>query len=346
MRRFSLVFIVTIVLVAAVVADRAVWQSWKQKYGKQYRNAVEEQKRMSIFMENKMEVDRHNRHFNNNSVSYEKGLNKFSDMSDEEFYSTYAHTHYDPHVDKTGDDDYVDISDDVENGLLKRLRGHIETFEMPDNADIPSSIDWRQRGAVTSVKEQCGDSCGFYGPIGATEGQYFLKTGRLVSLSAQNLMDCVDEDETVCYGILPEDAYSYMLTNGVDSQRSYPFTNDKRSCDFDPQDSVTRIRKIVKIPRGDETALTYALATVGPVGIGIDFRGLKDHKSGTYYQPKCADKYDHVVLAVGYGSDDMGDYYIIKNNWGPDWGEDGFFRMARNSDDNCGIANHAMFPVL
>lgn len=346
MERISILFIVGVVLVAAVMADQAEWQAWKQEYGKKYRNPVEEQKRMSIFIENKKEVERHNQHFGNKTVSYEKGLNKFSDMTEDEFYATYAHTHYDPHDDQADDDYNVDITDDVENVLLDRLRGRTETFEVPKGAEIPPSVDWRREGAVTSVKEQCGGSCGFYGPVGATEGQYFLKTGRLVSLSAQNLMDCVDEDQTVCYGILPEDAYSYMLTNGVESQQSYPFTNDKNSCYFDPQDSVTRIKTLVKIPRGNERALTYALAMVGPVGIGIDFRGLKDHKGGTYYQPKCTNKYDHVVLAVGYGSDSMGDYYIIKNNWGPEWGEDGFFHMARNRNNNCGIANHAMFPRL
>lgn len=345
MKQFSIALIVTIVLVAAVTADQDAWNSWKQKYEKKYKNIAEEKARMKIFMENKQKVENHNQLYANKTVTHEKGLNKFSDMTDEEFYSTYAHSHYEPHDDDS-DGDYVDISDDVENKLLDHLRGHKETFEMPDDADIPSSIDWRKKGAVTSVKEQCGPSCGLYGPIGATEGQYFLKTGRLVSLSAQNLMDCLDDDLNVCYGVLPEDVYSYMLTNGIDSQKSYPFTNDKESCNFDPEDSVTRIRKMVSIPKGDEKALAYALATVGPISIGIDFRGLKDHKSGTYYQSKCGDNYDHVVLAVGYGSDDDGDYYIIKNNWGTDWGDDGFFKMARNRDSNCGIANHATFPKL
>lgn len=345
MRQFSIALIVTIALIAAVTTDRAAWEAWKQKYGKQY-NDTEEQKRMKIFLDNEKEVKRHNQQYGNGNVTSQKGLNKFSDMTDEEFYSKYAHTHLDPHHGESHDGDYVDISDDVEDKLLHHLRGHTETFDAPDDDDIPPSIDWRDRGAVTSVKEQCGPSCGLYGAIGATEGQYFLKTGRLVSLSAQNLMDCLDEDERVCYGVLPEDVYSYMLTNGIDSQSSYPFTNNKRSCNFDSDRSVTNIRKMVKIRKGDERALTYALATVGPIGIGIDFRGLKDHQSGTHYQPQCADKYDHVILAVGYGTDDDGDYYIIKNNWGPDWGDGGFFKMARNRDNNCGIANHASFPKL
>lgn len=276
MRRFSIVLIV-IVLVAAVTANQA-WESYKQKYGKKYKNVVEEQARMKIFMENKKEVERHNKLFKKKRVSYEKGLNKFSDMSDDEFYSKYAHSHNtvpDPHDDDS-DDNYVDISDDVEDKLLKSIRKYTETFKIPDDADIPPSMDWRSRGAVTSVKDQCGPSCGLYGPIGATEGQYFLKTGKLVSLSAQNLMDCVDpypiNGLNTCYGVLPEDVYSYIRSKGIDSQESYPFKNDKQSCDFDSQDSVTRIRKMVKIPAGNEKALTYAIATVGPIGIGIDFR--------------------------------------------------------------------------
>lgn len=348
MRQFSIVLIAGIVLVAAVTADLAAWNSYKQKYGKKYKNAVEERARMKIFLDNKKKVDSHNELFKNKTVSHEKGLNKFSDMTDEEFYSKYAFKHYDPfpHDDSTSSSEYVDISDSVEDKLLDSLDGHIETFKMPSNAKIPSSVDWRKKGAVTSVKEQCGPSCGLYGAIGSTEAQYFFKTGKLVSLSAQNLMDCLDEPLTVCYGVLPEDVYSYMRTNGVDSLQSYPFKNDKQRCNFNPRNSVTKIKTMVNIPKGDEKALTYALATVGPVGIGIDFRGLKDHKSGTYYQSQCADNYDHVVLAVGYGSDDNGDYYIIKNNWGADWGDQGFYKMARNRNNNCGIANHATFPKL
>lgn len=347
MRRFSVVLI-AIVLVAAVTADQAAWNSYKLKYGKKYKNVAEEKARMKIFMDNMEKIEAHNELFKNKTISHEKGLNKFSDMTDDEFYSKYAFTGYDPipHDDEADDDHYVDISDDVEDKLLRNLRGHKETFEMPDDPYIPRSVDWRRKGAVTSVKDQCGPSCGLYGPIGATEAQHFFKTGNLVSLSAQNLMDCMDEEKTTCYGVLPEDVYSYMRTNGVNSQKSYPFRNDKESCNFDSQDTLVKIRKMVKIPRGDERALTYAISSVGPISIGIDFRGLKDHKSGTYYQPNCGDKYDHVVLAVGYGSNDDGDYYIIKNNWGSDWGENGYYKMARNRNSNCGIANHATFPKL
>lgn len=352
MRRFSIVFL-GIVLVAAVIADQTAWDSFKQKYGKKYKNAVEERARKKIFMDNCKKVDTHNELYKNGTISHEKGINKFSDWSDEEFHSVYNHVRdRHPHDEDTGDDhgghddDYVDIADSAEAPYLKEIRKHTKMFRMPDDAEIPASIDWREKGAVTSVKNQCGGSCGLYAPIGSTEGQYFRKTGKLVSLSAQNFMDCLDEKQKTCYGVLPEDAYAYMRMNGIDSEDSYQCKEDICECTFDPTNSVTKIKSMVKIRHGDERALTYALATVGPIGIEFNFDGLKDHKRGTYYRPHCPDHYNHAALIVGYGSDDDGDYYIIKNQWGSDWGEGGYFKMARNRGNNCGVASHGTFPRL
>lgn len=348
MKRLSIVLIATIV-VAAVTADQAAWNSWKQKYGRKYKNAAEEQARMKIFADNVKEVERHNELYRNKAVSYRKGLNTFSDMTDREFYSKFMHKPAlapSAYVVPAGDD-Y--ISNDVHQKLMQNLSNHTKVMGWPAdfaNYKFPASVDWRDKGAVTPVKFQCGGSCGLYGPIGATEGQYFLKTGKLVSLSAQNLMDCIDPAKKECYSVFPDDVFSYMLTNGIESAESYAFKDDKGTCNFDAQKSVTKIPTMVRIKTGDEAALIYALATVGPISVGIDATGLKDHESGTFYTPNCTKSMNHVVLAVGYGYNDDGDYYIIKNQWGTGWGEKGFFRMARNRLNNCGIAQNAAFPKL
>lgn len=194
-------------------------------------------------------------------------------------------------------------------------------------------------------QKSCG-SCWTFGVLGALEGQYFLKTGKLIPLSEQNLVDCVKKDAKKCYGGNFYMAYGYLQKNGgIESEKTYPYTGKKGACKYNPKNSVTKITGYKKVSSNDK-ALTQAIATVGPISVGINTKGLKQHKNGTYYQPNCPIGSNHVVLAVGYGSDEKGDYYIVKNSWGPKWGEKGFFKMARNRDNNCGITSNANYPTV
>lgn len=224
----------------------------------------------------------------------------------------------------------------------------------PANVEIPVSIDWRELGAVTNVKNQkhCG-SCWSFASTGGLEGQMFRKTGVLESLSEQNLIDCSKSyNNEGCNGGLMGQTYQYIIDNGgIDSEESYPYESINSTCRYDPKNSVATVSGFVNIERGNEDKLTSAIATVGPIPIAIDasHSSFQLYKSGVYYNsPHCSSTFlDHAVLAVGYGTDDSGqDYYIVKNSWGTGWGENGYIKMARNRHNHCGVATSAVYPLV
>lgn len=93
------------------------------------------------------------------------------------------------------------------------------------------------------------------------------------------------------------------------------------------------------------STIFFILGSVGPISVGLNAELLQYYSSGIFDEPTCSKHIDHTVLAVGYGSENV-EYWIIKNSWGNTWGEDGYFRLVRNKDNQCGIANDSAFPRL
>jgi len=329
---FVVVFLSVILSASAIslfnlAADE--WEEFKSFHGKKYTNEVEDRFRMKIYLENRHRIAKHNVQENGFSLA----MNKYGDMLLHEFTSRV--NGYRP---------------ELRNTSLHLLQAG--TFITPEHVTIPDTVDWRTKGAVTPVKDQgqCG-SCWSFSSTGALEGQHFRKTGKLVSLSEQNLVDCSGKyGNEGCNGGLMDNAFQYIKeNNGIDTETTYPYEGEDDTCRYTPTNKGADDKGFIDVPSGDEGKLKEALATVGPISIAIDasHESFQFYSKGVYVEKKCSStELDHGVLLVGYGTEDGKDYWLVKNSWGTTWGDGGYIKMARNKKNQCGVASQASYPQV
>ncbi|XP_045612363.1 procathepsin L isoform X2 [Procambarus clarkii] len=334
------------VLVAVLASASAVsffsvaleeWDAFKLEHSKKYETDVEDSFRLKIFMENKHKIAAHNKLYSTGQKSYKLRMNKYGDMLHSEFVSTMNGFHWN----HTG------------SYRSNRLYTGANFIEPDDDVVLPKSVDWREKGAVTPVKDQgqCG-SCWSFSATGSLEGQHFRQTGKLVSLSEQNLIDCSTKyGNNGCNGGLMDYAFQYIKDNGgIDTEKSYPYDAEDENCRYNPRESGAEDTGFVDVREGSEMALKKAIATVGPVSVAIDAAhdSFQFYHDGVYNEPECSsEQLDHGVLAVGYGTAEDGtDYWLVKNSWGTSWGDEGYIKMIRNHHNQCGIASAASFPLV
>jgi len=261
--------------------------------------------------------------------SYTLAMNHFGDLTHSEFLTGFVAPRF-------------DATNMTRSG---------STFLAASNVELPTSVDWRTAGIVTPVKDQgqCG-SCWSFSTTGSLEGQHARKTGNLVSLSEQNLVDCSGKyGNQGCNGGLMDNAFQYIKANGgLDTESSYPYTAKDGTCKFSASSVGATVSGFSDIPSGDESALQAAVANVGPVSIAIDasHNSFQFYSTGVYNEPACSSsQLDHGVLAVGYGTS-TSDYWIVKNSWGSSWGQSGYIWMTRNQGNQCGVATAASYPLV
>lgn len=218
---------------------------------------------------------------------------------------------------------------------------------------LPPHVDWRENGSVSEVQSQgtCDSSYAF-ASTGVLEGQYKSKTGNFIKFSEQFLLDCSSDkyNNSGCVGGTVEASLKFVSDlNRVDTAESYPYHGSNNSCQLNDVHVNITIKSINRIVPGQEWLLQTAIATIGPVAVSFDAsrESFQFYSSGIYYDFECQ-KFNgnHHGLAVGYGTDNRLGYYIVRNTFGREWGEDGYIRMARFRNNNCGIASNAIYPSL
>ncbi|XP_021827976.1 cysteine protease RD19A [Prunus avium] len=298
---------------------------FKHQFGKSYASQEEHDYRFEVFKANLRRAARHQRL----DPSAQHGVTQFSDMTPAEFRKSQLG--------------------------LRGLKLPADATKAPilPTENLPEDFDWRDRGAVTAVKNQgsCG-SCWSFSTTGALEGAHFLATGELVSLSEQQLVDCdheCDPEEagscdSGCNGGLMNSAFEYTLkAGGLMKEEEYPYTGtDRGTCKFDKSKIAAKVANFSVVSL-DEEQIAANLVKNGPLAVAINAVFMQTYVGGVSCPYICSKRLDHGVLLVGYGAAGYSPirmkekpYWIIKNSWGENWGEKGFYKIC-NGRNICGV---------
>ena len=300
--------------------------NFQEKFEKRYNSMQEMETRFSIFRQNIINIISHNSDANQN---FTMGVNQFTDLTADEFRMLYV-------------------------GGLKADVGSYGCKTFTSSASgAPATIDWRTKGAVTSVKDQgqCG-SCWSFSSTGAVEGAWAISKGQLTDFSEQELVDCatgVSYGSHGCNGGQMEGAFKFIIENGQCTLSSYPYTAKDGTCQ--KCSAVAHMSSCSDVKPNDQLSLKAAVAQQ-PVAVAIeaDTRYFQSYSGGILDSSSCGTTLDHGVLAVGYGEENGQKYWLVKNSWGTTWGDNGYVKIARSDSTNdkgiCGIAMDPSFPSV
>ncbi|KAJ7981547.1 putative Cysteine protease [Quillaja saponaria] len=271
-------------------AMRERYERWLAKHSRQYKDDREFEYRFGVYQDNVQLIDT----INSLNLPYKLTDNKFADLTNEEFWTTY---------------------------LGFRTGFATETsFRYGNDTDLPTSIDWRKNGAVTPIKDQgqCG-GCWAFSAVAAVEGINEINTGNLVSLSEQELVDCDQANGNQgCNGGYMEKAFDFIKSNGgLTTETAYPYTASDGTCDKDKlKNNAVTISGYENVPANNEKALQAAVANQ-PVSVAIDAGGyaFQLYSSGIF-SGLCGNELNHGVTAIGYGEEGSTKYWIVKNSLG------------------------------
>lgn len=318
--------------VLAVAADvQSQWETWKIEFGRVYNGESEEKLRFDIFSNNVKHIEE----INAQNRSFKFGTNQFSDLSPEEFKSTY-----------------LKYSKPVVRNSDAYLGQHVWTGET-----LPDSVDWHDAGAVTPIKDQgqCG-SCWSFSTTGGLEGAYQIKSGQLISLSEQQYVDCAPFPNQGCNGGSMDFGLRYAKDHDLCLEDSYPYEAQTKKCRASGctvglhKGVVTGVKDLAVVPEvvpASQANMQSAVAQQ-PVSVAVDAGAFQSYQSGVLDEDMCGTKLDHGVLVVGYGTYEGDNYWKIKNSWGPQWGMDGFILLKRGGGGKgvCGLLLDPAYPVI
>jgi len=334
----TLLLVAVCVTLCAFVCDAAK-PKWNELEGYTFTNFVSDfnrnyatkdefEMRKNLFETRIRDIIRHNK---DTTKTWKRGVNEFSDLTEQEF----------------------NVRLGVRREMLYQTRkheAHVLQKETPAHLlkDLPAEVDWRQKGIVTPVKDQgsCG-SCWSFAAAQSIESQWALATGELYELSEQNILGCTENPKQCggtggCGGATSELAFETVIANGIASEWTYPYISyhgQNYQCEFSPKSTppVANITSYVVLATNEYAPLLEAVATVGPIAISVDAGAWGDYESGIFNGCNQTNPViNHGVQLVGYGTDNGADYWLVRNSWAPSWGEQGYIRLHRTSEVQCG----------
>ena len=353
------VHVVLLVLAYSHATSAIGFDEWCMEHGKVYSGEQEMNARQSVFASNIQLVEKLNQKYNSNGVGF--AINHFADLTPQEFRQQIL------------------LPPRPVPSTLPTHKYH--KFHLASDREAPDSLDWRDKGVVSSVKNQgSAGSCWAFSTVGNIEGQWARKTGNVTSLSAEQLVDC-DNHNCGAYGGLPHRAYTYIKkVGGISTENHYPYCvggapskrpkcfpcmtgdwcrhpsicNQSQSCSaklstdkFVPR---LKVKSWIAIEK-NEAAMRNALVQHGPLSVILNAHQLQFYKHGVWNPPDCdPSDLNHAVLLVGYGTEKgvngSGEpYWLIKNSWGMKWGTDGYFKLSRGNG-TCGVDQDVTSAIL
>jgi C1A family cysteine protease len=328
----TLILLVLAAFVCSALAVRATGSSsleakklfadFKKQYHKLY-TPREEQRRFSIFQENLRKAAENQA--KNPKARF--GVNKFSDLSTEEFAQKYLM----PNFDKS-----------------KFPKLPAKNFSAPARPNArgcspdPTTYDWDSCGVCTPVynQGQCG-SCWAFSATETIESYFALDGGQLTQLSMQQIVDCdTGGQDQGCNGGFPSSAYQYVQSaGGLDPLSDYPYTAEDGTCAFNAQEVVATVTNSQSISGESGLYSQTSSSSGGPVSVCVDASSWSSYNGGVL--TSCGNNVDHCVQLVGYnGYNSDGAYWVVRNSWGTDWGENGFI-WIQIGQDLCSIGDYA-----
>jgi len=315
------------------VRTRLLFAKFMAEHEKSYSSAAEENHRLAVFAENVAEMEAHN----SAGHSYKMGINAFSDLTDEEFKSRHL-TGY--------------------KGLAPQQATVSTAFAATAAADLPKSVDWREKGVVSPVKNQgmCGSCWAFataeivesYAAINEADGNVPILSTQQVTSCSPNTLHCGGTGG--CYGSIPQLGYTYLQLFGHVKEDDYPYKSGHSGSTGECKYDLSNAKPIVGLTgydtiTNDQDAVMHHLAHVGPLAVAVDATNFGRYSSGVFagcdFDANIA--LNHAVVLVGYGTDEKeGDYWIVRNSWGSSWGEHGYIRLQRQAKPQCGINSTPM----